>query len=137
MVFRVQDHRHRLWLMMRDQPVRLGRQHREARPVLALPHHTGKGEDRLRRHRKPVLPPRAFGARPIGKGGRGDQEAQFGMAQGADPERALKVADVRDRLSSLRRWRISPTYRAPPRARCTPSVPYPNGWLAAGGATTP
>src|SRR3546814_9541203 len=80
---------------MRDQPVRLGRQHREARPVLALSYDAGKGEDRLRRQGKPMLPPRAVGPRPIGKGGRGDQAAQFGMAERADPEGAGQVADVR------------------------------------------
>ncbi len=122
MIVAVQDHRHGLWLVMSDQPVRVGRQHCEARPVLALPHHAGKGEDRLRRHPKPVLPPRAARSRPIGKGGRGDQAAQFGMAQGADPERAGQVADVRDGFRALRWRRHAPQLRAQPAPRSAAPV---------------
>src|SRR3546814_12028261 len=54
------------------------------------------------------------------------------MAQGADPERALKVADVRDRLSALRRGRNAPQFRAQPAARSAASVTDDHGCGAAG-----
>ncbi len=78
-MFGMQDHRHPAGLVRSIS--RFGSVARMAKQGQSCPaQDPGDREDRLRRHRKPVLALCARRSRPFGKGGRGDEEAQFSMA---------------------------------------------------------
>src|SRR3546814_5662288 len=57
LVLGMQDDRHRRGPMAFEQPVRLGREQREARPLLTLTVNSDEGENRLAGQRCPILPP--------------------------------------------------------------------------------
>src|SRR3546814_9358821 len=95
-----------------EQPVRLGREQREARPLLTLTVNSDEGENRLAGQRCPILPPCSRRPRPEREAGCGNQAAQFGMAQRTDPKGAGEAADGGDGLRAARRRWHAPQLRA-------------------------